>query len=75
MLKVSFVVYDPHQTGSIRPPPLHCSGVDARPGLTTASAVTQTLNGWIRPAACASIGGTVNVSSRSRPPLPERTSQ
>jgi hypothetical protein len=25
MLKVSFVVYDPHQTGSIRPPPLHCS--------------------------------------------------
>jgi hypothetical protein len=29
---------------------------NARPGLTTAVAVTQTFNGWIRPAACASIG-------------------
>jgi hypothetical protein len=55
MLKVSFVVHDPHQTGAIRPPP--CIEVrNARPGLTTAAAVTQTFNGWIRPAACASIG-------------------
>ena len=30
--------------------------IATRPGLTTASAVTQILNGWIRPAACAPIG-------------------
>src|SRR5215468_8849568 len=30
--------------------------VNAHPGLTTAAAVTQTFNGWIRPAACAPSG-------------------
>jgi hypothetical protein len=30
--------------------------VNAHPGLTTVAAVTQTFDGWIRPAACASIG-------------------
>lgn len=47
--------FDPHQTGD----PAASSAlksVNAHPGLTTAAAVTQTFNGWIRPAACAPIG-------------------
>jgi len=55
MLKVSFVVLpasdrvDPAASSAFK-------SVNAHPGLTTAAAVTQTFNGWIRPAACASIG-------------------
>ena len=43
-------------------------------GLTTVQAMRIFFAGWIRPAACA-LRGMVNVSSRFRPPLPERTSQ